>query len=111
MTSVLLQITFDTSIYKLFETPQSQIYRFQSINVPSAPNLRDAEKACVDVGCRKCGAKIDLQANLRPGVALEEGRTAFPPSNKLKCSNCGTEIDISALRRKIEMLSKRKVLT
>jgi hypothetical protein len=106
----LLQMTFDTSIYKLFETPQSQVYRIQSVDVPSAPNLRNADRACVEVACKKCGAKIGLQANLRPGVALEVGRTAFPQDNRLKCPDCETEIDVSALRRKIEMLSKSKIL-
>jgi ClpP class serine protease len=107
----LLQMSFDTSIYKLFETPGSQIYRIQSVNVPSAANLKGAEKACVDVVCKKCGTKVGLQANLQPDVALEGGRIAFPPSNKIKCPDCGTELDVAALRRKIEMLAKRKVLS
>lgn len=103
----LLQITFDsTNIYKVFETPNSQIIRFVA---PAVPPPKDADCAILQVECTKCHAISKVQANLKK-VPLEEGHHAFPADNRFLCPVCGAEIDLADARRQIEVQSKRSLV-
>ena len=107
----LLQMTFVSNVYKLFETTHSKIYRFVGPNVPP-PQLRGAaDVAIVEVRCNKCNSNARVQANLDKTQPLQEGCVAFPADNKLSCPGCGTEIDLSDTRRQIEAQSKKRVVT
>lgn len=102
----LLQMTFDsTNIYKVFETPSSQIVRFTAQAVPP-PQEMDA--VVVQVACPKCKNSSKVQANLRKSP-LQPGHHRFPEDNKFKCPECGTEIDLADTRRQIELQSKRSL--
>jgi len=111
---VLLQMTFATNIYKLFETPQSQIYRF-IVPPVSSPQLTDRKgedhprSILFDMKCVKCGSIIPMQANLEPDLPLEPGRKAFPADNKLVCPNCGTDHNLGDARRQIEAQAKAHI--
>jgi hypothetical protein len=108
----LLQITFDsTSIYKHFETPDSQIYRFLVPAGAQAPTPRAADTAAINVRCHKCGTNSLVQANLGQKHPLKAGALPFPGDNKFQCPNCGAIIDLSGPRRQIEAQSKKPVIT
>lgn len=103
----LLQMTFDsTNIYKVFETPDSQIIRFLA---PAVPPPQDADAVILDVTCPKCSAVSKLQANLKKNP-LRTGHHRFPSDNRFKCPACAAEIDITAARRQIEVQSKKAVI-
>jgi hypothetical protein len=109
----LLQMTFDsTDIYKLFETPTSQIQRFTrqaALPTPQTAVVQQADSVVIDVKCNKCQAQSKVQANLTK-CPLQPGVKPFPKDNKLRCPTCGTELDLTGARRQIEMQFKRPVI-
>lgn len=103
----LLQMTFDsTNIYKIFETPSSQILRFTAQVVPPP---QDADAVLVQVQCPNCRTASKVQANLKKSP-LQPGQHPFPADNKFKCPACAAEIDLTDARRQIEVQSKRSVI-
>jgi Serine dehydrogenase proteinase len=117
----LLQITFSSNIYKVFETPKTQILRGMAL-IPSAmpatpaaipPRAQSPElapTAHLNVECGRCGTPSVVQANLGKPSPLTPGARPFPPDNRYRCPNCGLEIDLSDLRRQVEAQSKRPVV-
>ncbi len=100
----LLQMTFDsTNIYKVFETPNSQIIKFVA---PAVPPPQNADAVIIEVGCPKCHTPSKLQANLKK-CPLQPGSHRFPTDNRFKCPNCAAEIDLADARRQIEVQSKK----
>lgn len=122
----LLQMTFATNVFKIFETPQSQIMRFEAIhqialpglsgipNVPGLPGLpqqiRDVQAAEISVGCAKCGRNLQVHAPFVPGVPVPPGSIPFPADNKLKCPTCGNELDLSEARRQLEAQTRKTIV-
>lgn len=109
----LMQMTFDTSIYKLFETPTSQMYRWQQEGPAQLPAPPPEQLASARVGypCGNCGAELRLQLNFADGVPLEDGVIAFPADGRAKCPKCGTEHDVSQVRVQVEAQAGKPVLT
>lgn len=109
----LLHMTFSSNIYKLFETPESQIYRFlmPQTPTPSGPlPLGEASVAIIDAQCGRCGQTSKIQANLGQPQPLQEGCLPFPVGNRLKCPNCSAEMDLSEARRQLEAQVKKPVI-
>jgi hypothetical protein len=106
----LLQMTFATNIYKVFETAESQIYRFTTPQVPAPQGQQTGEVAIVGMQCGKCGATSRVQANLGQHQPLQEGCVPFPEDDKFVCPSCGAESDLSDLRRQIEAQGKKPVV-
>ena len=103
----LLQMTFDsTNIYKLFETPSSQILRFVT---PAVPAPQNADAVMFEVTCPKCRTISKIQANLIKNP-LQPGHCPFPADNKFKCPACAAEIDLTDARRTIEAQSKKRLV-
>lgn len=107
----LLQMTFGTTIYKVFETADSQIYRFLLQQVPPPQPSASAEVAVLDVSCVRCKNVSKVQANLGETRPLQEGCHGFPADNKLSCPHCGALIDLTDARRQIEAQSKKPVVS
>lgn len=105
----LLQITFATNIYKVFETSDSQIYRFIVPSVPP-PDAQAPTAVVLQFGCPKCGRKSAIQANLGGVQPLEPGNVPFPADNRFACPGCGTVADLADARRQIEAQSKQRVV-
>jgi len=110
----LLRMSFDgTNIYKIFETPVSQIYRFKlapgSHPIPLPHQQVDA--ALVQILCPKCKQKIEIQANFQKDVPVKAGAFKFPEDNKLRCPNCSAEINVNDLRLQLESESKKRILS
>ncbi len=106
----LLQLTFATNIYKLYETPDSQIIKAFNPLAGIQPQPQQAEMAVLDVQCNRCGAKLKVQANLDQPKPLAPGNLAFPADNKLRCPSCGIVSDVTGLRRQLEAQFKKRVV-
>jgi len=100
----LLQMTFDSNVFKLFETPRSQIMRMESIqNIAQPAELPGGAQAIAfDFVCGKCKTKMRVLAPFEPGAPVPQGAVLFPADNKLKCQGCGTEHDLATARRQLE---------
>lgn len=111
----LLEMTFaGTTVYKIFETPTSQIYRLKGAAPASGQLAQLAAKAdhvTAETDCPKCRNKLKIQVNFKKGVGLETGALPFPANNKLKCPSCGVEVDVGDLRRQLELQFKKRVVT
>lgn len=106
----LLKISFDkTSIYKIYETPTSQLYRFA---IPQGVPLQThtPDHVSVDLECPICKTKSKIQANFKEGVALQNEAINFPKDNVFICPTCKKQIDLSTIRGQIESQTKKKVL-
>lgn len=107
----LLRMTFEsTSIYKLFETPDTQIQRFLSPPAPAPARAAAADVAHIDFECPRCSAKTRIQANLGRKRPLQEGSIPFPRDNTFKCPNCGLESDLGDLRKRLEAQSGKRIV-
>jgi hypothetical protein len=113
----LLRMTFESNVYKVFETPVSQIYRYivpavQAGGPPERAERLPPEARFVrfDLKCEKCGAVSRIQANLEAGQPVESGSLPFPPDNHFNCPNCRAEHDLSEIRRQIELQAKKPVV-
>jgi len=109
----LLQMTFATNIYKIFETQNSQIYRF-IVNQPIPPfpinQQKKLKNVIVNFECPNCKNQLKIQANLEKGQKLLTDHIPFPKSSKLICPNCKAENDLSDARRQIEAQTKKTIL-
>ena len=110
---ILLRMTFESNIFKLFETPTSQIIRFEHVNIAelSAPAQDKADRAIVDITCKKCNAEMKVQGNLGVQSSLLPGHLPFPENNKLPCARCGVTHDLVQARQQVETQSKKPLLT
>ncbi len=112
---ILLRMTFESNIFKLFETPTSQIIRFEHVNVmgPPVPTpVQDkANQAIVGLTCKKCNTVMKIQGNLGVQSPLLPGHLPFPANNKLQCPTCGVAHDLIQARQQVEAQSKKPLLT
>ena len=108
----LLQMVFDTTnIYKIWEIPQSWIVR--SVNIagqPAPPIAQGATKAELQVQCPSCKRDLRIQANLDTLQPLNDGMLPYPEGDMMKCPDCGTDINLIDVRRKVELGTRRKVV-
>lgn len=103
----LLQMTFAAGIFKIFETPLTQVYRAQGIQQAK----QDAQNVVAEGKCNTCGRSFKVQANLEPGQPTLPGTVPYPKDDKLNCPQCNAPIDLSGLKRQIEAATGKKVVT
>jgi phage FluMu protein Com len=107
----LLKMSFDTTnIFKIYETPKSQIYRFVTPTTQVAPSPTEANKAIIEFECPNCKTITRIQANLKAGIPLERDTTPFPADNIFICPTCKARNDISTIRGQIESQAEKKVV-
>jgi predicted RNA-binding Zn-ribbon protein involved in translation (DUF1610 family) len=117
----LLSIAFEkTNIFKIFETPESQIVKHivkANIEQPM-PLLKSSlagplkvETADVEFSCPGCKSKIRIQVNLNNHSDLKEGYLPYPVDNNIiQCPNCGRENNIMPIRLQIEAQTHKKIV-
>ena len=114
---ILLRMTFESNIFKLFETPTSQIIRFERVNIVEAPapmkvpTQDKVNQAIVELTCKKCNTVMKVQGNLGVQSLLQPGHLSFPANNKLQCPTCGVVHDLVQARQQVEAQSKKRLLT
>lgn len=107
----LLRMSFETNIYKLFETVDSQIYRFSVPQGQKIPDKRKSDVADIQFECPKCKKKYLIQANLKKDIQLKKGAKPYPIADDIfKCQECGTESNISTIRLKVESQTGKKIV-
>jgi hypothetical protein len=118
----LLFMTFSqTNIYKIFETPTSQIFSHvmptgikQPVQLPkpALPNQPDAVMiADVNFICPRCKYEVKIQANLEKHSDLKTDFLPFPVDNNIiQCINCGLQSNITPIRMQIEAATRKKVV-
>lgn len=110
----LLRMSFeDTDMYKLFETPDTQISRFQaSANVkPENVSVKDMKIVNINFVCPQCKTKYTIQANLNEQAPINEGCVPYPIENNMfKCLKCNKETDVSRARLQIEAQTGKSVV-
>lgn len=108
----LLQMTFQSNAYKIFETQTSQIYRFiaQQVPAPAEGSPPSADLAVIEAQCGKCASRVRIQANLGAPKPLQEGCLPFPSGNRLQCPSCGAEMDLTDARRQLEAQARRPIV-
>lgn len=109
----LLQMTFSSNLYKIFETSDSQILKFLSPQVPAPQQINQptsSAKVVFDLQCSRCQHLSKIQANLVPNQPIAPGHIPFPADNKFRCPGCGIEHDLADARRQIEAQTKKPVV-
>lgn len=108
----LLRMTLEsTNIYKIFETPDSQIMRFLTPDVPAQPQAnKQPNKAFFNFDCPKCKRRFEIQANLDKKVVLQDGKVPYPKNDNFVCPNCHTSSNLTRARLQIEAQLNRKVV-
>lgn len=110
----LLQMTFESNLYKLFETQYGMIARFVNVN-PSAENAmrKDIAKngaVNVDADCPSCSRKIPLQLNFVKGIPNTTDRISYPTNDTVACPHCGRQANLAGLRQAIERDTGKEVV-
>ena len=124
----LLRMTFDASpIYKIFETPKTQIQRVfntmqagplpfvQSFPSPNAkPQVANAgtrpqDGTIVQMNCPKCQSVIQIQVDFDSIKPLRPGCIRFPASDETSCPNCRQSLQLGPIRQMVESQSHRRV--
>jgi predicted RNA-binding Zn-ribbon protein involved in translation (DUF1610 family) len=113
----LLRMTFEnTNAYKLFETVDSQIYRFLGAVGPTPTpvqptNPADLQAVAITFRCTKCGNSFKIQANLVNNMPLQPGNLPYPINDNIfKCPNCGSDNNLLQARLEIEAKTGKKVV-
>jgi hypothetical protein len=107
----LLKMSFETNMYKLFETIDSQIYRF-ALNPQMSPVLKKLnEIADINFECPNCHSHYKIQANVGVSMPIKPGHLPYPLDNDIfRCPNCQKESNIGLIRLQIEAQSGKKVV-
>lgn len=106
--AALLQITFASGVYKVFETPDSQILRED----PGAATGQKAQAkaARLTIQCHECGASVKIHAPFAPDLPVPPDALPFPASNVAACPACGRELHLAEARRQIEAQAHQTIL-
>ena len=116
----LLQMAFASNVYKLYETPTSQILKaiipmiptgqvsppaIQPGIQPGTPNM-----AIFQLQCKHCNTASRIQANLGAPQPIQPGCTPFPANNKYRCPKCGADHDLSSMRQQLQAQFNQPIL-
>lgn len=108
----LLRMSFETNIYKIYETPTSQIYR--SINTATPPTPVQPpilpNPLIIDFNCGKCHSKSRIQINFEKDFPLQPETILFPKDNLFRCPSCGAESDLLGLRQQLEAQTHKSIV-
>lgn len=108
----LLQMSFETNIYKIYETKEKQIYRFavpqNSKPINQKIDLQQIDK--LDFECPKCKKVTSFQIDLGKKKPPKKGLTVFPKNNLFTCPNCHSVINLTPIRLQVESQSGKKIL-
>ena len=98
----LLRISFEKSmVYKIFETVNSQIYRF--IAPIQTPPQAPKNIILADVSCPTCTHNLKIQFNLKKDMPVQDGAMTYPiRTGSVDCPKCGKPVDLKQVRQHVE---------
>jgi predicted RNA-binding Zn-ribbon protein involved in translation (DUF1610 family) len=108
----LLRMSFDTNIYKIIETVESQIYRFIVGPNPGGTPIPDTQKIVgINFECPKCKEHFLIQLNLGQSAPLKPDHVPYPiDDNVFKCPNCSTPSNLINIRMQVEAQTGKKLI-
>jgi predicted RNA-binding Zn-ribbon protein involved in translation (DUF1610 family) len=111
----LLRMSFETNVYKLYETSVSQIYRSIQTQpvmqqIPIAPPQVFQNPSIVQFQCDKCGDIGTLQANFEQTFPMNAGCVPFPPDDIYRCPKCGNSMNVNEIRKELEKQTGKKII-
>lgn len=107
----LLRMSLEsTNIYKIIETPSTQILRFAGSNVPPPQNTNQTLNALVNFECPKCKSKYEIQARLDKSVKIDPSKQQYPKNDIFACPSCGLSSNLTGARLQIEAQSGKKII-
>lgn len=109
----LLRMTLDmTSIYKIVETSETQVYRHnQQVGIPAPQNIPgNMKSAIIDFECPKCKTKTKIQAKFVKDEKLKPGVMPFPKNDIFVCGQCHAQSNIANVRLQIEAQTQKKII-
>ena len=107
----LMQMTFESSIYKLFETPISQIARGVMVRqqVKQSP-IKYTSDLTASTSCPACKRKINVQLKFSPTAVDKPGCLPYPANDLASCPHCGHRINMKEMRQKVEQQAGKQVI-
>lgn len=109
--AALLPITFASGVYKIFETPTSQIVREDPGAGGAAGQTAQAKAARLTIQCGQCGASVRIHAPFAKGLPAPPDAMPFPAANVARCPSCGHELHLAEARRQIEAQARQVIVT
>lgn len=110
----LLKIALETtSIFKVIETPGTQIERHaipNSTNAAATARGGPSDRILFNVDCPKCKTKHEFQAKLTPDAKPIPNKHLYPKNNSFICPNCSTVINLMPVRLQIESQLGKKLM-
>ena len=108
----LLRMSFETNIYKIYETPTSQIYRSINTGQPSPMQqpLNLPNPLILDFECPKCKKSTKIQINFDEEFPIPPDLVGFPKDNIFKCPSCGSDSNLLGLRQQLEAQLHKTIL-
>lgn len=110
----LLRISLDsTNMYKLIETPDTQVQRFSNpIATPPQPgNIpSNANGIIFDFECPKCKTHSKIHAKFTKDELPQKGTIPFPKNGIFACGQCHHQSNINAARLQIEAQTGKKII-
>ena len=108
--NALLHMTFDTPVYKVFETPTTLIARIEQQAVVAQPDaVQRARAAQATFPCPACKQTLKVQLDFEPGVDLQPGSIRYPKGDHVACPECGADCDLLPLRTSAEQQIGKQV--
>ena len=106
----LLRMSFDTNIYKIYETSKTQVYRALADIQEKKPLKLAPDHGVIDFKCPKCSGSLKIHYDFDTPTPPEEGATPFPASNIIKCPSCGVDIKLLKLRLELETQKQKRMI-
>jgi hypothetical protein len=114
------RLLFESStIFKIFATVESKLFKQATpkegpIRIP-IPQMPAGDVVQIQQACPKCKKVHSLYGKFSPNPQIDQklknkGLIPFPKDAKIKCDNCGFEIDLLGLKNQIEIDVGKKII-
>ena len=114
------RLLFESSaIFKIFATAEDKLFKQATpkqgtIQIP-IPQMPVADVVEIRQECPRCKKVHSLYGKFSPNPQIDQnlkgkGLIPFPKDAKIKCNNCGFEIDLLGLKNQIEIDAGRKLV-
>jgi len=108
-----------TTIFKIFATAEDKLFKQATpregpLRIP-IPQMPIADVVQIQQQCPKCKKVHSLYGKFSPNPQIDQklknkGLIPFPKDAKIKCDNCGFEIDLLGIKNQIEIDSGKKII-